>query len=76
MYSRCGSIADVCQVFDKMHTRDVVSYNVAAYADHRRGRKVLDIFLQLQGHGIQPDKDMLSKGILKMHLRSTSSKLG
>ncbi|CAK9215921.1 unnamed protein product [Sphagnum troendelagicum] len=59
MYSRCGSIADVCQVFDKMHTRDVVSYNVAAYADHRHGRK-----------------DMLSKGILKMHLRSKSSKLG
>jgi hypothetical protein len=56
MYSRCGSIADVCQVFDKMHTRDVVSYNVAAYADHRHGRKVLDIFLQLQEHGIQLDK--------------------
>ncbi len=53
---KCGSIADVCQVFDEMHTRDVVSYNVAAYADHRHGRKVLDISGNYKGMAFNQTK--------------------
>eukprot|EP01018_Ginkgo_biloba_P033235 Gb_08628 [translate_table: standard] len=57
MHSKCGSIEDACQVFDKMSQRDVVSFNamIAGYAMHGHGENALTLFYQMQEAGIKPD---------------------
>ncbi|KAJ7536749.1 hypothetical protein O6H91_12G080900 [Diphasiastrum complanatum] len=58
MYAKCGRIQDARQVFNNMHGRDVVSWNVmiAGYAQQGLGKEALTLLEQMQREGIKPDK--------------------
>ncbi|KAJ7555613.1 hypothetical protein O6H91_05G046700 [Diphasiastrum complanatum] len=58
MYAKCGCIEDARQVFNNMHIRNVVSWNVmiAGYAQHGLGKKALDLYEQMKKEGVQPSK--------------------
>eukprot|EP01018_Ginkgo_biloba_P029816 Gb_16032 [translate_table: standard] len=49
MYVKCGSIEDACTVFNKMSTRDVISWNVmiAGYAQNGYLEEALKLFGQM-----------------------------
>eukprot|EP01018_Ginkgo_biloba_P002193 Gb_33328 [translate_table: standard] len=57
MYAKCGSIEKARDLFDKMHERTVVSWNVmiAGYAIHGCGKEALKLFEQMQHFGMRPD---------------------
>jgi pentatricopeptide repeat protein len=57
MYAKGGSIDDAWEVFDKMPTRDVVSWNsiIAGYSQHGRGEEALQLFGHMQQTGKKPD---------------------
>eukprot|EP01018_Ginkgo_biloba_P002632 Gb_30097 [translate_table: standard] len=56
MYAKCGSIEKAHNLFDKMHERNVISWNamIAGYAMHGCGKEALDLFEQMQSSGINP----------------------
>eukprot|EP01018_Ginkgo_biloba_P019081 Gb_13190 [translate_table: standard] len=57
MYTKCGSLENARNVFDKMPQRDALSWTVmiAAYARHRYAAEALLLFDEMQRAGIQPD---------------------
>ncbi|XP_024532786.1 pentatricopeptide repeat-containing protein At5g16860-like [Selaginella moellendorffii] len=57
MYAKCGSLADAREVFDKMQTRSVVSWNslVLGYVDNGEPRVALELFEKmLAGRRCEP----------------------
>lgn len=58
MYSKCGSVEDAQNVFEKIQDRSVVSWNaiIAAYDWHEQGNKALRLFWQMQEEGVRPDE--------------------
>ncbi|KAK2372749.1 pentatricopeptide repeat-containing protein [Trifolium repens] len=58
MYSRCGSLKDSHQVFDKMPHRTLVSYNalLAAYsrASEEHSVYALNLYTQMENMGLRP----------------------
>ncbi|CAK9268734.1 unnamed protein product [Sphagnum jensenii] len=67
IFSRCGSLADACQVLDGMPRCDVVPWTAmisgyaqhqhAGYALHVLGKPTLELFKQMQIEGVKPDND-------------------
>jgi pentatricopeptide repeat protein len=57
MYAKCGSIDDACRVFNKMPTRNVVSWNtmIMGHVKCGQGQKALELYQQMQCEGVQPD---------------------
>eukprot|EP01018_Ginkgo_biloba_P029665 Gb_20774 [translate_table: standard] len=57
MYAKCGSIDDARKVFDKMSTRDVVSWSamIAGYAHNGRASEALTLFHQMQLEDMKPN---------------------
>ncbi|CAM6051192.1 unnamed protein product [Sphagnum compactum] len=57
MYAKCGSIEDAWRVFNKMSSRNVVSWNalVLGHVKCGQGQKALELFQQMQDEGLQPD---------------------
>jgi len=57
MYAKCGSIEDACRVFNKMPSRDVVTWTaiLGGCAMHGHGREALKHFEQMCDEGVQPD---------------------
>jgi pentatricopeptide repeat protein len=57
MYAKCGSIEDACRVFNKMPSRDVVTWTamLEGCAMHGHGREALRHFEQMCDEGVQPD---------------------
>eukprot|EP01018_Ginkgo_biloba_P039570 Gb_33411 [translate_table: standard] len=62
MYAKCGNIENARQVFDKMHKRDMVSWNTmtAGYCHHGFGEDALEIFCEMQRAGIKQGQFALS----------------
>lgn len=58
MYAKSGSMADALFVFDKMPTRDVVSWNrmIAGYAQNGLGEAALRFARQMQEQDVAPNK--------------------
>lgn len=58
MYSRCRSAEYAWMVFDKMPTRDVISWTaiIAAYAQDGQGDAAFRLFFQMQDEGVKPNK--------------------
>ncbi|CAM6038741.1 unnamed protein product [Sphagnum compactum] len=59
MYAKCGSMEDAQRVFNKMPSRNVVTWNamILGHVKCRQGQKSLELFRQMQqeGEGVQPD---------------------
>ena len=57
MYAKCGSIKDARQVFDKMVTRDEISWTamIGAYAGSGHSEEAFENFLQMRQEGFEPD---------------------
>eukprot|EP01018_Ginkgo_biloba_P030656 Gb_29990 [translate_table: standard] len=57
MYAKCGSIRLVRQIFQRMHKRDLVSWNamIAGYAQNGYFTEALMLFHQMQLEGVKPD---------------------
>ncbi|CAK9275513.1 unnamed protein product [Sphagnum jensenii] len=57
MYAKSGSIDDACRVFNKMPTRNVVSWNtmIMGHVKCGQGQKALELYQQMQCEGVQPD---------------------
>jgi pentatricopeptide repeat protein len=57
MYAKCGSLEDALKVFNKMPSRDVVTWNamIGGYAIHGHGKEALKQFEQMHEEGVQPD---------------------
>lgn len=62
MYGKCGSVDDSCQVFSKMHIRDVVSWTamITVYAQHGHNKEALELFQCMQSEGFHPNEFTLS----------------
>eukprot|EP01018_Ginkgo_biloba_P037444 Gb_29868 [translate_table: standard] len=72
MYAKCGSIKFARQLFNKMSTRDVVSWNamIAGYGMHGHAEDALELFLQMQNTGMKPNH------ITFIHILSACSHAG
>ncbi|CAM6033611.1 unnamed protein product [Sphagnum compactum] len=57
MYAKCGSIEDAWRVFNKMSSRDVVTWTtmILGHVQCRQGQKALELFHQMQQEGVQPN---------------------
>jgi len=57
MYAKCGSIEDAWKVFNKMLTRDVVSWSamIGGHVKCGQGHRALELSQQMQREGVQPD---------------------
>lgn len=57
MYSRCGDLGSAIRVFDRLHSRDVVSWNtiISAFAQHGCGKEALSFFDQMKRDNTPPD---------------------
>ncbi len=66
MYAKCGSIEEAWKVFNKMPSRDVVTWNamVLGHVKCGQGQKALELFRQMQREGVQPSS-VTFVGVLK-----------
>ncbi|XP_024518063.1 pentatricopeptide repeat-containing protein At3g12770-like [Selaginella moellendorffii] len=57
MYSKCGSMEDARNVFDKMTRRDLISWTavILGYSRSGDGGQALDLFSRMQDEGFVPD---------------------
>ncbi|XP_059665004.1 pentatricopeptide repeat-containing protein At3g16610 [Cornus florida] len=57
MYSKCGKINTARAVFDRMHNRDIISWNamIVGYGIHGLGMEALSMFRDMQTVGLKPD---------------------
>ncbi|CAM6128797.1 unnamed protein product [Calypogeia fissa] len=57
MYAKCGSIDDARLVFDRVETRDVITWTVmiGGLAQHGCGHEAYLLLLQMSGEGFKPD---------------------
>lgn len=58
MYGRFGCVLVAWSLFDKMHAKNVVSWNamIAACCQHGHGKQALQCFFQMEVEGMIPDK--------------------
>eukprot|EP01018_Ginkgo_biloba_P032098 Gb_20504 [translate_table: standard] len=58
MYAKCGSIKNAFHVFDKMSTRNVVSWTtvIVGYAMHGYSKEALQLFEEMKLSGTNPDQ--------------------
>lgn len=57
MYSKCGKIDISREIFDRMHKRDIISWNtmIIGYGIHGQCKEALSLFHELQTSGLKPD---------------------
>ncbi|XP_058208709.1 pentatricopeptide repeat-containing protein At3g16610 [Rhododendron vialii] len=57
MYSKCGKVDTARLVFDRMRTRDIVSWNamIFGYGIHGLGKKAVLLFHDMEIAGLRPD---------------------
>eukprot|EP01018_Ginkgo_biloba_P001657 Gb_20195 [translate_table: standard] len=57
MYAKCGRIENACDLFEKMHQRNVVSWTamIGGYAQNGRSGEALQLFQQMQLLGVKPN---------------------
>lgn len=57
MYAKCGLLAKAQEVFDKLHVRDVVSWNslITVYVQHEEDKEALCCYEQMQLDRVPPN---------------------
>ncbi|CAN6449085.1 unnamed protein product [Victoria cruziana] len=65
MYAKCGDLDMTFELFYKIAARDLVTWNsiISACAVHGHGKEALNLFEQMQDHGVSPD-DITFIGVL------------
>lgn len=71
LYSKCGKLDQVCQLFEKMTKRDIISWNtmISCYVQIGMPEEALNLFEEMQVGGVTPDE------ITMVSLVSACSKL-
>lgn len=57
MYSKCGSLSCARALFDRISSRDSISWNamIASYGIHGHGKQALSLFFQMMESNLKPD---------------------
>ncbi len=57
MYAKCGILEEAWTMFEKMPSRNVVTWTpmILRYVQCRQGQKALELFEKMQQEGVQPD---------------------
>jgi len=57
MYAKCGSMEEAWRVFNRIPSRDVVSWSMTIFGFVKcgQGQKALDLFQLMQKEGLQPN---------------------
>jgi len=57
MYAKCGSMEDAWRVFNKMPSRDVITWTAMIFGHVKcgQGQKALELFWEMQQEGVQPN---------------------
>ncbi len=57
MYAKCGSMEDASSVFNKLPSRNVVTWTamILGHVKCGKGQKALELFQQMQQEGVQPN---------------------
>lgn len=57
MYTKCGSVNQALQLFNKMPERDVISWSsmIAGLAHHGRGHEAIELFHEMEKAHIEPN---------------------
>lgn len=57
MYSKCGSLSCARALFDRISSRDSISWNamIASYGIHGHGKQALSLFFQMMETNLKPD---------------------
>ncbi|OMO79526.1 hypothetical protein COLO4_24403 [Corchorus olitorius] len=58
MYSKCGNVADACQLFMSIKEKNIVSFNsmITGYAQNGFGEEALKLFREMQIEGQEPNQ--------------------
>ncbi|XVE78112.1 hypothetical protein DITRI_Ditri13aG0117700 [Diplodiscus trichospermus] len=58
MYAKCGALSYARELFDRIESRDRISWNVmiASYGVHGDGKEALSLFLQMK-NSLKPDRE-------------------
>lgn len=56
MYTRCGGLEDAQNLFDRLHTRNVVTWNalLGGYVQHGLSHEAIDLYGSMQEEGVSP----------------------
>ncbi|XAR62978.1 hypothetical protein NMG60_11022748 [Bertholletia excelsa] len=57
MYSKCGNLRSAYEVFQKIHSKTLATWNsmIMSFAIYSQGKEAISLFNQMQEAGIQPD---------------------
>ncbi|KAM7265930.1 hypothetical protein ACFE04_003613 [Oxalis oulophora] len=57
MYSKCGRLSDARKIFDRLNSKNLVSWNtiLVGYAHHGFAKQALDIFHLMLTNGVKPN---------------------
>eukprot|EP00250_Pteridium_aquilinum_P001987 c12200_g1_i1 orf=41-2116(+) len=57
MYSKCGSVQDAQNVFDRVHKRNIISWNaiIGAYCQNGLGKQTLSLYERMVLEKVKPD---------------------
>ncbi|XP_015899403.1 pentatricopeptide repeat-containing protein At1g53600, mitochondrial [Ziziphus jujuba] len=58
MYSKCGNVVDAYQIFTKINSPNVISYNsmITGFSQNGLGEEALNLFSKLQNEGCGPNE--------------------
>ncbi|XP_057484550.1 LOW QUALITY PROTEIN: putative pentatricopeptide repeat-containing protein At3g25060, mitochondrial [Actinidia eriantha] len=58
MYSKCGSLSCARALFDRISSRDLISWNaiISSYGIHGQGKEAISLFLQMMNTNLKPDQ--------------------
>ncbi|KAH7294331.1 hypothetical protein KP509_28G067300 [Ceratopteris richardii] len=58
MYGKCGQLHHMCNIFNCMSEKNLVTWNtlIGVYAQHGRDKEALQLFEEMQETGIAPDR--------------------
>lgn len=58
MYSKCSSMGQACKIFNRLHDRDVISWNtiLSGFIMHKDVGNVLGLFEKMERDSVKPDE--------------------
>lgn len=65
MYAKCGKLDDALNVFEKLATKDVVTWTsiIAGYAEYGQPKEAIQLYQQMSSSGVEPDGHTIVAGL-------------